>query len=71
MNEANLEYVIPTKESISMSSEEGAELSVEKPSEDTDHARGKRRRDHNTLRDILDDFASDEDAGGVPITPNH
>ena len=52
-----------------MSSEEEAEPSLENPSEDTDHARGKDRRHHNTLRDILDDFASDEDAGGVPITP--
>ena len=53
-----------------MSSEEEAEPSLENPSEeDTDRARGKGRRHHNTLRDILDDFASDEDAGGVPITP--
>ena len=52
-----------------MSSEEEAEPSLENPSEDRDPARGKGRRHHNTLRDILDDFASDEDAGGVPITP--
>ena len=62
-------FFIPTKEPISMSSEEEAEPSLENPSEDRDPARGKGRRHHNTLRDILDDFASDEDAGGVPITP--
>ena len=58
-------------EPMSMSSEEEAEPTLEEPSADSDHVRGKRRRHRNTLRDVLDEFASEEEAGGVPTTLNH
>ena len=55
-------FFLSPSEPMRTSSEEEANPTLEKPADtdDADH--------HNTLRDILDDFASDEDAaGGVPI----